>query len=119
MGNFGTKPKPKADTNVPKRPSGNIHCTLYPSPSPTHTQPPIHAACPLPVCSVELYMSVSLYLYLYLFFLCVCVCVQCPTTYVRLSLATCHLAGELGAQSKRQCSRDLFPFCQPENLAYS
>lgn len=90
MGNFGTKPKPKADTNVPKRPSGNIHCTLSPSPSPTHTQPPIHAACPLPVCSVELYMSVSLSLYLslYLSFLCVCVC---AVSYYIRALVTCHL----------------------------
>lgn len=80
MGNFGTKPKPKADTNVPKRPSGNIHCTLYhPLPSLlSMLLAPCLLLLLLPVCSVELCMSLSLSLYLPLYLYlssCVCECV--------------------------------------------
>lgn len=71
------------------------------------------------VCSVELCMFLSQCLSLSLplnLYLSSCVC---AVSYNIRALVTCHLAGELGAQSKRRCSKDLFPFCQPENLAYS
>lgn len=59
MGNFGTKPKPKADTNVPNRPSGNIHCTLSLS-TPFHAAFPLPAAVPLAcLLSWTMYVSVS------------------------------------------------------------
>lgn len=88
MGNFGTKPKPKADTNVPKRPSGNIHCTLSPSPPHTHT----HLSMLLAPClSAPLsYVCVSVSVSLSVPLLLVCVCVCAVSYYIR-ALVTCHL----------------------------
>lgn len=72
MGNFGTKLKPKADTNVPKRPSGNIlHTFSYPN----------HTPCLL---SLSLSLSLSLLLFLSVH---VCATVSCCLR----ALVTCHL----------------------------
>lgn len=92
MGNFGTKPKPKADTNVPKRPSGNIHCTLSPSPSPTHTH--IHLSMLLAPCLSAPLSYICLCLCLCISLCtsssCVCLCVCAVSYYIR-ALVTCHL----------------------------
>lgn len=89
MGNFGTKPKPKADTNVPKRPSGNIHCTLSLSTT-SHTAFPLPAAVALAcLLSWAMYVSVSVSVSPSVplpFLLCVC-----AVSYYIRALVTCHL----------------------------